>query len=179
VKRGEAGFTIPELALAGALLLVVLGGTLRVVDSSARAGGASVARTAAIDAAEVVADRLVTELRQSSSDTTLPGVRRYTIVGNGVRFQRVVGVATDPGTFGQQVWSPEIAYLFDPSTGTVRRSEGAAEPRVLAEGITAFSVRATGGGELVVAVGAWQRDGTGNSIAVTRERRVTPRNRAS
>jgi len=179
VTTRDRGFTLIELIVAAAVLIVALGVTLKVADSSAKAGGASVARTAAIDAAELTAGRLVLELKQSSTDLNVPGIRRYWILPDGVRFQRVVGIGTSGTTFGQQVWSPEIEFTYDAAARTINRTQAGGTPQEIARGITGFSVRATSDGELVVTVSAARRATDGAQVTVRREHRVMPRNRAA
>lgn len=179
MRRIDRGFTLLELTVALALTVTALLGTLRVIDASDESSRASRARSDAIDAADDATARLVAELIQSSADLSNPSVRRYWILADGVRFQRVVGVDTSPTGFGRQLWSEPIEYTLDAASGELRRREGTGAPRAVATGISRFAARATATGELVVAVAAVRRIPGGRTVEVSRERRVTPRNRAS
>jgi len=65
--RGEAGFSLIELLLSSTLLLVVLGATLSVLDTTARLGPRDQERPLAVSEAQVGLDRMVRELREASS----------------------------------------------------------------------------------------------------------------
>jgi len=179
MKRSDRGFTLVELTVALAVMVAALLGTLRAFDTSAESSRASRARSDAIDATDEAAARLAAELLQSSADLSNPSVRRYWILADGVRFQRVVGVDTSAVGFGRQLWSEPIEYTLDAASGELRRREGATAPRTIATGISRFVARATATGEIVVSVAALRRAPGGRTVEVLRERRVTPRSRAT
>lgn len=65
--RGDAGFTLPELLIATAATLVLLGGAVTVMVAGVRSEPRVSERSAEIQQARVLTDRITRELRQGAT----------------------------------------------------------------------------------------------------------------
>lgn len=174
--KSRQGFTLLEVAIATTLLAVVLGATMRMIDSSAKASNVHRVRARAINVADETIDRLVVELSQTAEGNVAGLGTKYTLEPDGVRFQRVTGVGTDSVGFGQPVWSEEIRFRWDRDTELVTRQVGAGEPTVIARGITDFSCSRNAEGQFVCTTTCTRRAPSGEPLVIKRTLRATPLN---
>ena len=174
--KSRQGFTLLEVAIATTLLTVVLGASMRMIDSSAKASNVHRVRARAINVADETMDRLVLELSQTAGGNAGGLGAKYTLEPDGVRFQRVVGIGIAGGGFGDQIWSEEIRFHWDRDTELVTRQVGADEPTVIARGITGFSCSQNAEGQFVCTATCTRRAPSGELLVIERTLRATPLN---
>ena len=175
--RSRQGFTLIEVASATTLIVVVLGVTMQMIDSSAKASNAHRVRARAVNVADEAMDRLALELTQTAEGNAGGLGGKYTLEPDGVRFQRVVGVGTDAQDFGNQIWSEEIRFHWDRATESVTRRVGAGEPTVIARGITRFDCSQNAERQFICTIECTRVTPSGEPLVIERTLRATPLNR--
>ena len=173
-----AGFSLIEVVISTVMAVVVIGATLGMVNTSHRASGAHRAKSRAVGQAEKTVDRLVLELRQSSSAAAPGGTDRYRIESDGVGFRRVVGVGTGAKDLGEQQWSEEIRYRWDATSREVLRRIGAGPERVIARDISTFTCAMNAEKQFICTVVCVRRIPGGDTVSIRRTFRATPQNSA-
>jgi Tfp pilus assembly protein PilW len=115
--RGEAGYTLPELLIATAATLVLLGGSLTVMVAGIQSEPRISERSAEIQQARVLMDRVTRELRQGATvlEATTGHLRLITYVSS----------ETCGGVAASTARSCMVAY--DCAAGTCTRVESDAE----------------------------------------------------
>lgn len=110
--RCQSGRTLTELMLVAAILPVVLGGTLAVLETAAKVAPEEQERMQAVRETQVGLDRIVRELRQTTQVTSYaPG-----------RIEVVTSVAANPTAVAYDCLQP--SRIGGPYTACVRESGG-------------------------------------------------------
>ncbi len=181
-RARSRGFTMVEIMIATVIAAVGLLIVTEALDQSHGAAQADQARSKAVRNGDRLLRRVALELSQSSTriDPDLPvgEDQRLWILIDGFEFQRVVGHEPGPGGSLQQSWSPRIRYTWSPAQATVVRTVAGQTPRIIARGVTDFTVVKTTGGQVAITLetraGAATR---GEEARHSRTIRITPRNR--
>ena len=115
--RGDAGYTLPELLIATAVTLVLLGGALTVTVTGIRSEPRVSERSAEIQQARVLMDRVTRELRQGATvlEATTGHLRLITYVSS----ETCGGVAASTAR--------SCMVTYDCAAGTCTRVESDAE----------------------------------------------------
>jgi prepilin-type N-terminal cleavage/methylation domain-containing protein len=115
--RGDAGFTLPELLISTAAALVLLGGALTVTVAGVRSEPRASERSAEIQQARVLMDRVTRELRQGATvlEATTGHLRLITYVSS----ETCGGVAASTAR--------SCMVTYDCAAGTCTRIESDAE----------------------------------------------------
>lgn len=114
---GNAGFTLPELLIASAVSLVLLGGALTVMVAGIRSEPRASERSAETQQARVLIDRITRELRQ--------GATVLEATGGHLRLITYVNSETCGGVAATTARSCMVTY--DCAAGTCTRVESDAE----------------------------------------------------
>lgn len=115
----ESGITLVEVLLAAALMLVILGGVLAVLETMQNQSAASSVRSDSQEQARVVVDRLARDLRNASSTSVGP----LELAGTWeLAFQQPGSTAPATGSTNTKGLS-RIRFCLDQTSGAVWRQE--------------------------------------------------------
>ncbi len=175
--KNSRGFSLLEIFIAMPLLLVGLGVTFQMIQSSSESSKVQRLQSSALHAAESTVERLSQELRQSTTDVDPELGAKYQLVTDGIKFRRVVGVGTDGENWGRQLWSDEIYFHWDRTKGVITRKSGAGDSIVIAKGVSDFSCVNNAEGQLICMVECTRETADGKAMTSRRTLRVTPLNK--
>lgn len=136
----EKGFTIVELLVYIAMLIVVIGALYSILTTNTRSYSSQENKVAMVQDLRATMELITTEVRMAGYDLTgIGGVGfiddandNYDTDGNSIRF------TMDTDGDGAIATSEDINYYLNGSSQLVRREQGDATEQVLAENITAL-----------------------------------------
>jgi len=151
--KNEKGFTLVEVVLATAIMLVVMGAIIQLFISHLRAGQATDNYLMVSEHNQRALQKMAEEIRGtdyelvnvsfsgSQGTKTLPsltpgGSSVSVVLYDTITFKRITGFDT---TTASQTWTDDITYRLNTADKQVERVEGAGAPTMLAGYATALS----------------------------------------